>query len=361
MFDLVAKTRNEEVFTAMALLVALATGWITGTLGLSLTLGAFLGGMMLSDTPYRPIIQSEIKPFRGLLLGFFFVSVGMSLDLVVLRTMWATVLSVTCVMVAAKVVLNSLASLVFRWSIPGSLQLGFLLAQGSEFALVIFSLAPVQTMIGAETADILIASVILTLGATPQLANIGRSLAGHLRSRAPQESAAEMQPRRLNGPVFIVGMGPRGRTVADALAEFEIGYAAIESDPRQLRRAVADGYKVVFGDMADPRIWEPAAMQDRKISVLTTPSFEISSGMTQVVRDFYPGLTRIAVVDSPAAAGRFAAIGLVPVVDTGPVAGLSVAAAVLTHMGIPEDRIDAWTQRQTELRIAASNEISIAS
>ena len=86
LFDLIAFAGNEELFTAMALLVALAAGWATGHIGLSLTLGAFLGGMIIAETPYRPVIQSEISPFRGLLLGFFFISVGLSLDLDVLRS-----------------------------------------------------------------------------------------------------------------------------------------------------------------------------------------------------------------------------------------------------------------------------------
>ena len=142
LFDLIARTRNEEVFTAMALLVALAAGWATGPIGLSLTLGAFLGGMIIADTPYRPVIQSEIKPFRGLLLGFFFISVGLSLDLAALIRFWPAVIAVTVLLLAVKIVTNAAASLVFRWSVPGSTQLGFLLAQGSEFAFVILSLPP---------------------------------------------------------------------------------------------------------------------------------------------------------------------------------------------------------------------------
>jgi CPA2 family monovalent cation:H+ antiporter-2 len=349
LFDLVARTRNEEVFTAMALLVALSAGWVTGTLGLSLTLGAFLGGMMLADTPYRAIIQSEIKPFRGLLLGFFFISVGLSLQVELLQRLWLVILAVSLGLILAKVMLNALASLVFRWSVPGSLQLGFLLAQSSEFALVIFSLPPVRAMVGADRSDILIAAVVLSLGATPHLAQLGRALAGRLRQGRRGQPAGELEPRDLIGPVFIVGMGPRGRTVADALNEFDIKYAAIDTDPRRLRRAIADGYHVAFGDLADPRIWEPIAMQDRKISVLTRPSFELSSGISPVAQAFYPGLTRIAVVDSPSQAAQYASIGVVPVVDAGRVPGLEAAAVVLRRLDLDADAISAWINRQGEI------------
>lgn len=349
LFVLIARGRNEEVFTALALFVALAAGWATGTMGLSVTLGAFLGGMMLSDTPYRAIIQSEIKPFRGLLLGFFFISVGLSLDIEALLRSWPAVLAVSLVLVTAKIILNGTASLVFRWSVPGSTQLGFLLAQGSEFAFVIFSLPPIRELIGDERSGILIAAVALSLAATPTVADAGRSLAGRLRLRQSWRADSELEPRDFVGPVFIVGMGPRGRAVADALNEFHIDYGAIENDPARLRHAIADGYHVLFGDLSDPRIWEPMAMADRRISVLTEPTYELSRGITPVADRFYPDLTRLAVVESPAEAARFGSIGLVPVVDAAEYPGLEAAAEVLKRLAVDADAIGEWSSRQMEL------------
>ncbi len=218
LFDLIAFTRNEEVFTAMALLVALAAGWATGAVGLSLTLGAFLGGMIVAETPYAPIIQSEIKPFRGLLVGFFFISVGMSLDVGTLLRFWPAVIGVAALLLAVKILTNAAASLAFRWSVPGSMQLGFLLAQGSEFAFVILSLPPVRALVGEQASSVLIAAVALTLAVTPTLAEAGRSLAGGLRRRAARAADPELQPRAVDAPVFITGMGRVGRTLAELAA-----------------------------------------------------------------------------------------------------------------------------------------------
>ena len=280
LFDLIARTENEEVFTATALLVALAAGWATGALGLSLTLGAFLGGMIIAETAFRPIIQAEVKPFRGLLLGFFFISVGLTLDLATLASSWAAVLLVAVGLIVAKILLNAAASLVFRWSVPGSLQLGFLLAQGSEFAFVVLSLEPVRALLGPSVASILIAAVALSLAVTPTLAEAGRSLAGRLRQRRKTIDDPELQPRDLTAPVLIVGMGRAGRAVADALAEFEVGYIAIERDRQRFAQANADGYDVAFGNASDPRIWAPVDMHGRRVIVLTAPSFEVSSALT---------------------------------------------------------------------------------
>jgi len=346
LFDLVARGRNEEVFTAMALLVALAAGWATGLAGLSVTLGAFLGGMIIAETPYRPVIQSEIKPFRGLLLGFFFISVGLSLDLAALARQWPAVLGVAAALIMAKVVLNAAASLVFRWSVPGSTQLGFLLAQGSEFAFVVLALPPVRALIGPAETSVIIAAVALSLAATPTLAETGRTLAGRLRKRTQKATEPELQPRDLVAPVLIVGMGAVGRTLADALIELDIRYAAVERDQRRLADAVADGYAVEFGDAGDVRLWEPVALHGRRISVLTAPAFDVASALAPIAQRLYPNLTSIAVVHDQAESERFQGIGMHPIVDRSLPPGLDVAVAVLGELGIDTAIIGAWMRRQ---------------
>jgi CPA2 family monovalent cation:H+ antiporter-2 len=355
-FDFAARGRNEEIFTALALLVALAAGWATGSVGLSLTLGAFLGGAMLSDTPYRAIIQSEVKPFRGLLLGFFFVAVGLSLDIHALARLWPAVLLVAVLLLAVKVVANAAASLIFRWSVPGSVQISFLLAQGSEFAFVILSLPQVRAMVGSDRSAVLVTAVALTLAVTPNLAELGRSIAGRLRLRQGAGFEGELVPGELVGPVLILGMGPTGRAIADALTAFNIGYAAMDGDQKRLREAVADGYRVSFGELADPRIWEPVAMEGRRVSVLTEPSLEVSTRLTPLARRLFPNLKRIAVVHDIATAAQFASVGLTPVVEDSEPVGSASATAVLAMLDVDPDAIASWARshelRETELQVA---------
>lgn len=355
-FDLVARTRNEEVFTATALLVALAAALVTGKIGLSLTLGAFLGGTMLSETPYRPVIQSEIKPFRGLLLGFFFISVGLTIDVATLMHDWVWVVLGAAVLIAVKAHLNAAASLVFRWSVPGSTQLGFLLAQGSEFAFVLLSLPAIRALVGAETCAILISAVALSLALTPSLAELGRSLAGRMRARRQKKADAELVPRGMTGPVLIVGMGPRGRTIADALNEFEIGYAGVEPDPRRLREAIADGYDAVFGNTADPRLWEPVSLAGRRILILTEPSLETAAANTPLTSRRFPNLKRLAIVGTAAEAASFRDAGLLPVIETGRPDGLDTAIAVLTELGADPGATALWSERQRARVLGSAGE-----
>ncbi|ACK51262.1 sodium/hydrogen exchanger [Methylocella silvestris BL2] len=342
LFDLIARTDNAEVFTASALLVALAASWATGSIGLSLTLGGFLGGMIIAETPYRPIIQAETKPFRNLLLSFFFISVGLSLDLNALSQNWLAILGVTIALIAIKIVTNGVSSLIFRWSIPGSTQLGFLLAQGSEFAFVILSMPTMRLLIGDRAAAIIISAVALSLALTPAIAKLGRKLAGKMRARRAARQERELLQSELAAPVLIIGMGRVGRTVADALSEFDIGYAAIEADQKTFADANADGYEVLFGDAADPRIWEPLNVRERKIVVITTPDLQISRELTPLAALAFPHIKRFTLAANEAEHAAFAAIGLLPVIDASTPPGLDLAVALLVELGIDRAAAEAW-------------------
>ena len=195
LFTLLSRHGGEEVFTATALLIALAAGWSAAMAGLSMTLGAFLGGMMVAESPFKASVRSEIGPFRGLLVSFFFLSVGASLDRAVIASAWPVIVAMAFGIIALKSAGNILASLAFRWSVPGSVQLGVLMAGGSEFAFVVFAMPGVRAAIGDATVAQLIAAVALTLAVTPFLAYIGRDIAGRLRTRATLKMQTEMVPQ----------------------------------------------------------------------------------------------------------------------------------------------------------------------
>ncbi len=340
----VVRSQNEETFTATALMIALSAAWATAYIGLSLSLGAFLGGMILSEIPYRAVLQSEIKPFRGLLLGFFFISVGLSLDAATLQRGWLIVIAIAVAVLAAKILSNMAASLLFRWSTPGSVQLGFLLAQGSEFAFVILSLPIVQTLLGVRLAALLVSAVALTLAVTPMFAEAGRWLAGRLRSRHSEARKRELIPLEADSDVLLVGMGSRGRVIADAMIAFDISYLAIEDDETRLRAAIADGYDVLYGDLNDLRFWEAIAVTERKLGILTEPDLEFSTEIMPAITRRYPGLPIIAVVDNEAEGRAFASINLRPVIDN-PGEALALPIAILSELEIDREAAATWMQK----------------
>lgn len=358
MLSLIARTRNEEVFTAVALLIALAAGWATGFIGLSLTLGAFLGGLALAETPYRAVIITEIRPFRGLLLGFFFISIGLSLDDRVLMHSLPAVIALTAGLFVLKIGANVAASLMFKWSVPGSTQLGFLLAQGSEFGFVILSLPQVRKLVGDSRASIAISVIALSIALTPNLADAGRTLAGRMRARAKKEADAELIPQTITAPVIIIGMGAVGRLVADALIAFGIDYYALEKDEHRLRAAIADGYNAGFGDATDARLWPTVGLNERKLSVLTAPDYDLLSATISIIKASYPQLKRFAFARSEGDAERLRTLGLRPVVDTGATRGLTLAKAVLGELGVQEVDIDGWTTERLELKAPRAARVS---
>lgn len=346
LFAIISRYGGEEVFTATALLIALAASWSAAMVGLSMTLGAFLGGMMVAESPFKASVRSEIGPVRGLLVSFFFLSVGASLDRAEIARAWPVIVAMAIGIIALKSAGNILASLVFRWSVPGSIQLGVLMAGGSEFAFVVFAMPGVRATVGNATVAHLIAAVALTLVITPGLAYIGRNIAGRLRTRATRKMQTEMVPQGETNPVIIIGMGDVGRTIADALVEFDIGYDAVERDGARLRSAVADGYNASFGDASDTRLWRAIDLGGRKFSVMTASQIAAARDWIPSSLELYPDLHRLWVTRTEDEAAQLNELGIEAVVSPDESHGLEAAQVVLTALGIPPDAVSAWADRQ---------------
>lgn len=308
LFGLIARAGTTEVYTATALFIALAAGWATGMAGLSLTLGAFLGGMAVADSRYRILVQTEIDAFRGLFLSFFFISVGLSIDPALLVADWALVLGLTLAMIALKCGFNVVAGLLNRWSVPGSIQLGFLLGQGSEFTLVLLALPAVAGLAEPRLVSALVTAIAISLAVTPLISNIGRKLAGRLRAGPPDAKLAGD-----DAPVLIIGMTPAGRTLADALEFNDIGYLALEADHDRFQLALADGYHVHRANPADPRSWDAIGMDRREVLVIATGQVQASREVTPLARERLPDVTRVIAVPDAEAVAEFGALGLTPV------------------------------------------------
>ena len=346
LFALLSRHGGEEVFTATALLIALAAGWSAAMVGLSMTLGAFLGGMMVAESPFKASVRSEIGPFRGLLVSFFFLSVGASLDRAVIASAWPAIVAMALGIIVLKSAGNILASLAFRWSVPGSIQLGVLMAGGSEFAFVVFAMPGVRAAVGGAPGAALIGAVARTLAATPARGFVGRSIAGRLRTRATRKMQNEMVPQGRTNPVIIVGMGEVGRTLADALEEFHIGYDAVERDGARLRSAVADGYNASFGDASDARIWRALDLGDREFSVMTAASIEAARDWMPSSLALFPGLHRLWVARTDDEAAQLNELGIEAVVSPRESHGIEAAEALLAALGTAPDAVAAWAGRQ---------------
>jgi CPA2 family monovalent cation:H+ antiporter-2 len=308
LFNLIARAGTTEVYTATALFIALAAGWATGMAGLSLTLGAFLGGMAVADSRYRILVQTEIDAFRGLFLSFFFISVGLSIDPALLMKDWWMVLGVAAGLIVLKCAFNVVAGLLNRWSVPGSIQLGFLLGQGSEFTLVLLALPAVAGLAETRLVSALVTAIAISLAVTPVVSNLGRKLAGRLRAGPPDAKMAGD-----DAPVLIIGMSAAGRAVADALNFNNINYLAVDPDHDRFQTALADGYHVHRANPADPRSWAAIGMERRQVLVIATGQTTASRELTPLAEQRMPGLARIIAVPGGEAVEEMARLGLLPV------------------------------------------------
>ncbi len=356
LFGLISKSQDEEIFTATGLFIVLGTAAATGIIGLSLTLGAFLGGMILSETPYRHVIQTEVKPFRGLLLAFFFATVGMSLDMDILFREWANVLLVLVLLVSIKTGVVFLAALIMRKSTRIAIQLGLLLSQGSEFAFVIVSMPVLQQALGPKWSSVLVSAVAASMMVTPPLAMLGHRLVTHLADkdwqvRGGEEGSVTTQV----APVVIFGMGKVGCLVADGLEAHGIPYTAIEMRHDQFIKANADGYPVVFGDVSDLRMKKNLEMAKRATIVFTIARYEISRELAPIVQERYPNLTRFVAVDNEEDKQKFESLGMKAIVTRSVPQGIALAAAVLQEHQVSGDKVQEWMRQVQDEALANLN------
>lgn len=353
LFQVLAAADVEEMFTMTTILIVVATAAATGAIGLSLTLGAFLAGMAIADSPYRHAIQTEVMPFRGLLLSFFFVNVGLMLDLPSIGRNFPVILLTAMGIMVIKTVLIFLAARISRWSLPGAIQLSFMLAQASEFTLIVMSIAAIRVGVPGEGVSILVAATALSLGIAPFWTGAGLSLARKVARRMTVKkkdlTAESHHEVSVSLPTVIVyGMTATGRIVIDALIAEKIPHVALDSNARRFVRAVADGYEVVFGDSSDFRLIDTLNARDARILVLGEARFSVSSALTAAVKETFPNMKRFVAVKDTAERERHRALGMRPRVIHTPMDAIAMAADILTELDIPEGRVNDWINTEIE-------------
>lgn len=287
-FRIAVNTRIPEVFTATALLVVIGTAWLMELAGISMALGAFLAGLLLADSEYRHELESQIEPFKGLLLGLFFVSVGMAVDIgLLLREPWL-VLGLTAGLLLIKgavlfVVGNSIGGL----DRSQSLSLAAVLAAGGEFAFVVFQLAAGSRLIDAGVHDMLTLVITLSMALTPPLL---LALSQFIRAR---EHKPEREFDHIEGDpprVIIAGFGRVGQIVARVLRAQKIPFTALENSIEQVDASRRFGAAIYFGDPSRPELLRAAHADKAEIFVLATDDPEANVRTARMVKRLYPNL-----------------------------------------------------------------------
>jgi monovalent cation:H+ antiporter-2, CPA2 family len=332
-YRFIAVGRNPEVFTAANLLLVLAVAWVTGEAGMSMALGAFLAGLLLADSRYRHQVEADMEPFRGLLLGLFFMTVGMSINLPLVAERWALVLGLTTGMVAVKaLVLVGLCRLM-KVGMADGLRVGLLLAQGGEFAFVVFGRAAELKVLDGGLGQSLLAAVALSMVLTPVLGSVGRRLAARLAPDPGGQPIPETA-RHLAGHVVIAGYGRVGRAIARLLDEHGIAFIALDMDVERVAKAREEGLSVYFGDAGRTAILRSVGIGQARAAVITVNEARQAERAIACIRQAAPALPIVARARDRIQEQLLSEIGATAVIPETVEASLQMAGAVLRSAGI---------------------------
>ncbi len=329
-FRAVAGAKSPEVFVGMALLAALGTAWGTEQAGLSMAFGGFLAGMLLGETEFRHQVAADVEPFRGLLLGLFFMAVGMTVDvdLVVDSLGWVALLAVG--LMAGKALVLVALGTAFGMKAGDAWRLGGLLSQGGEFAFIAFVAAAATGLIEAPVARLLIAVVAVTMFATPLAAVAARWLAGRLRQRSGVPKADELgEALDLRDHVIIVGFGEIGRIVARMLKAYGLSYVVIDTTPERIRQGRSEAEPVFFGDATRPEVLRGVRAEAALAVVVTTVRPGVAEGLAALRRHAFPDLRILVRGGGEQAIVELRRAGLTPVGQEATEMGLKLTGAVI--------------------------------
>ncbi|MFL5266387.1 MAG: cation:proton antiporter [Stellaceae bacterium] len=336
LFRSVARTRSAELFVAACLLVVIGVGLATAAAGLSMALGALIGGLLLAGTEYRRQVEVTIEPFKGLAVGVFLISVGMSLDFRALGTQPLLVLvAVVCVVLLKLLVVTGLAR-AFGLNWAQSLRTGLLLGAGGEFAFVIVSVASGEHLLAPDVAQVLVFVTALTMATIPLLSRLGGALAPRLAPEMPVDpnilvpQVSDALPR-----VIIAGFGRVGQTVAALLEAHKVRYVAVDRDADRVARQRKQGAPVYFGDVTQLDLLQRLHLETARALVITLDDPTSADALVAAARGEREDLLIIARARDAAHAAHLYRIGASDAVPETIEASLQLSEAVLVDVGVP--------------------------
>jgi len=347
MFRAAARVGTPEVFTSMALLVVMGTAWLMELAGISMSLGAFLAGVLLADSEYRHEIEAQIEPFRGLLLGLFFMSVGMSLnvDLVMRQPQLVGALLAALIVIKA-IVLYSIARGAAREDNAQSIALAALLAQGGEFAFVVFTLAAGNGLIAPEQRDLLILVITLSMAATPLLVRVRAEL---VPAGKPKKPSREFD--RIDAPaprVVIAGFGRVGQIVARVLNAHHITFTALERDAEQVDFVRHFGNTVFYGDATHLDLLRAAQTDRAEIFVIATEDPDANIRTARLLKRHFPHLKVFARARNRQHVFKLMDLNVDEIVRDTFFSSLEIARNVLEALGYDPETADEHLRRFRE-------------
>jgi monovalent cation:H+ antiporter-2, CPA2 family len=351
LFAQAARAKNPELFLAVCLLVVIIASLVTSAIGFSPVLGALIAGILIAETEYRGEVEAITAPFRGLGLGIFLITVGMSVDFRTVLANWQSLLAALAAVLVAKAVLTALLLKLDGARTAVAAETGVLMASPSETTLVVLASAAAAQLISRDTVAFWTIVTAIGLTVTPLLATLGRAAGSRFAGRAMTGQMDSSLDTAAPGQVVIFGFGRVGRMVADMLDVHAKDYLAIDSDVDGVAASREDGYDVLFGDVARPELID--RLHERKPSafVLTMDNPVLVNRLARKLRRAFPDLPIVARARDTAHAAELYKAGVTDAVPETLEASLQLAEAALVDLGVAMGPVIASIhEKRDELR-----------
>jgi voltage-gated potassium channel Kch len=326
---------NPEVFTASAVLIVLGTALATEHAGLSMAMGAFLAGLLISDSFYRHQVLAEIQPFRGLLLGLFFMSMGMSVNLNLLVESPIFTILLVGLLILLKIIVLLPLTYLFKLNFKISLAVALILAQSGEFALVLFSLAHQSTLLTDELFQLILLVVLLSMMATPVLAQLAQRL---IIKQGETEVANEEEP--VEAPIILAGFGRVGHRIGEILTLANQPFVALDLDADIVEREQSRGHPVFFGDVRKPDILKAVGSDHAQAIIVTLNDPKATNDVVASLRNIHPEIKIFARGHNMEQCRNLHRLGTFGVVSENYEASMELARLVMTSIGFNEEKRD---------------------
>ncbi|MBL8482750.1 MAG: cation:proton antiporter [Rhodocyclaceae bacterium] len=343
-FFLVAKSRSNELFVLNVLLIALGMGFLTQRAGLSAALGAFMAGMLISETEYRYQVEEDIKPFRDVLMGLFFVTVGTLLDLALVARELLYVLLTLALLLGGKFAAAAAASRLLGAAPGTALRVGLWLCAGGEFGFVLLALTDRSNLVPERIQQIVLAALVLSLLAAPLIAHYAdkivlRLVPSEWFARSLQLTSIAAQSMFVERHAIICGYGRNGQYLARFLEQEGITYIALDLDPERVREAAAAGETVVFGDAARRETLQAAGLNRASVLIVTYADTASALRVLNLVHDLRPELPIVVRTLDERDLEKLAGAGAAEVVPESLESSIMLASHALALLGVPLNRV----------------------
>ena len=349
LFNLVAQVRTDELFVLTTLLVTLVASSLTQSFGLSMALGAFLAGMMLGESQYKHQLEADIRPYRDILLGLFFVTVGMKLDVGYLISSPLQIVGVMLAFMAIKVLVIYVLALRAGEHKKDALASGLMLAQMGEFGFVLIALASQVNLLPLDVASLLLGAGVISMAVTPYMVDNARKWAGRFikdKHKGHEELNELPEQAELENHVIICGFGRIGQTVSRFLKQEKIDFVAIDIDPLRTTKAREAGENVLFGSSSQAELLEAAHLDKARLVVIAFGEDKKSIEITQKVRSLAPNVPILVRTRNDAQLDALKDAGANEVVPESLEGSLMLVSQVLSLTGVPFARIVRHVQKE---------------